>query len=188
MAKVVVTPQTFNLTFFDAGRITELVAEVADKVGFPADAEIRVEVDERTPLGRTKTVSLDPVSIWVEGGSFEDAKRPRQLSDRSVQDVAGRLLFRAFDRGQPAFADAPADDDLSLQQQVAWDAYCLGRAERLGLPAARPRRLYHFRNRHGFNDVVDAAFERLWTGSDLTWADIQSICDETAAAKAATTA
>jgi hypothetical protein len=188
MAKIVVTPETYNLVFFDSGRIAELVGEVADKIGFPADAEIRIEVDERVPLGRTKTLSLDPVTIWAEGGAFEDAKRPRQLSDTSVQDVAGRLLFRAHDRLQAAFADAPSDDELSLQQQVAWDAYALGRAERAGLPASRPRRLYHFRNRHGFSDVVDAAFERLWNGADLSWADIDALCQETAAAKEPTSA
>lgn len=188
MAKVIVSPESFNLVFFDAGRIAQLVDEVAGKVGFPADAEIRVEVDEKVPLGRTKIVSLDPVSFWVEGGAFEDAKRPRQLSDTSVQDVAGRLLFRAHDRLQPGFADAPADDELSLPQQVAWDAYSMGRCQRAGLPASKPRRLYHFRNRHGFNDVADAAFERLWNGTDLTWADVEAACQETAEAKQASTA
>ncbi|MDQ1402069.1 MAG: hypothetical protein QOG03_385 [Actinomycetota bacterium] len=188
MAKVIVTPETYNLVFFDSGRIAELVGEAADKAGFAADAEIRVEVDERVPLGRTKTVSLDPISIWVEGGAFEDAKRPRQLSDQSVQDVAGRLLFRAHDRLGGGFADAPDDDGLTLPQQVAWDAYAVGRAERAGLPASRSRRLYHFRNRHGFNDVADAAFDRLWNGVDLTWADIEAACQETAAAKEAASA
>jgi hypothetical protein len=57
----------------------------------------------------------------------------------------------------------------------------VGRLARLGYPAQRQRRLYHFRNRHGFSDVADAAFDRLWTGDGLTWADIQAVCAETAA-------
>jgi hypothetical protein len=49
----------------------------------------------------------------------------------------------------------------------------------------RQRRLYHFRNRHGFSDVADAAFARLWDASGLTWADIQAVCDETEASRSA---
>ena len=47
----------------------------------------------------------------------------------------------------------------------------------------RQRRLYQFRNRHGFTDVADAVFQRLWEGEGLTWADLERACDETAAAK-----
>ena len=39
----------------------------------------------------------------------------------------------------------------------------MGRLERLGYDVRpRSRRLYHFRNRHGFTDVADNAFKRLW--------------------------
>jgi len=93
-------------------------------------------------------------------------------------------LLRAQDRIGGGFADAPADADLDLLQQTAWDTYCMGRLERLGYDVRQPRRLYHFRNRHGFNDVVDRAFQRLWTSDALTWADITAICEETAALKA----
>jgi hypothetical protein len=50
---------------------------------------------------------------------------------------------------------------------------------RLGYPVQRQRRLYHFRNRHGFSDTADVVFERLWQAEGLTWADIQAACDET---------
>lgn len=113
---------------------------------------------------------------------------PRTLSDRLTADVLGRLLFRAADRRSPGFADAPADDELDLAQQTAWDSYSMGRLERLGYDVRKPRRLYHFRNRHGFNDVADAAFEKLWTGEGLTWADLDAVCQETAAARAAVSA
>ena len=183
MATVEVTPQEFVMVTFDAARIAELAGEVADKVGLAGDAVLRIEVDEQEPLGRTTVVSLDPITIKVEGGAFEDAKRPRQMSDRGIVDVLGRLLFRVRDRLDPAFGPAPADDELTLQQQTAWDAYAVGRAERSGLPVQRARRLYHFRNRHGFSDVADAVFERLWRAESLTWADIDAACAETAAAR-----
>src|SRR5438132_10191203 len=153
MAKVTVVPATFNYVFFDSGRIIELLGSLADRIGLPADLGIRVEVEERSPLGRTRVTSLDPVTIYVEGGAFEDAKRVRHQSDRSVTSVAGRLLFRIADRLSGRFDDAPADADLSIARYTAWDTYAVGRCERLGLPVSRQRRLYHFRIRHGFSDA-----------------------------------
>jgi hypothetical protein len=47
------------------------------------------------------------------------------------------------------------------------------------------RRRYHFRNRHGFTDVADAMFERLWNGDGLTWAEIEAACSATEAARLA---
>jgi hypothetical protein len=123
--------------------------------------------------------------IKVEGGAFEDAKRPRQMSDRGIVDVLGRLLFRVKDRLDPAFGTPPTDQELTLQQQTAWDTYAVGRAERAGLPVQKARRLYHFRNRHAFSDVADAVFNRLWSAETLTWADIEAACAETSAAREA---
>ena len=188
MAKITVTPESFTMVFFDAARIAEVAGEVADTVGLPADVEIRIELDEVSPLGRSQVTSLDPVTISVEGGAFENAKKPRHMSEASIKDVLGRLFFRVKDRLSDGFADAPADADLSLQQQTAWDAYAVGRAERAGLTEQKPRRQYHFRNRHGFSDAADAVFERLWTADGLAWADIQAACDETAAARDALSA
>jgi hypothetical protein len=183
VANVTVTPEEFTLVFFDGARISELAAQVADQVGLPADAEVRVEVDENEPLGKTSVASLDPITVTVEGGAFEDAKRPRHMSEKSVVDVLGRLLFRAKDRLDPGFADAPPDRELDLQQHTAWETYCVGRCARAGMSPAKARRLYHFRNRHGFTDVADAVFERLWNAESLTWADLEAACAETAAAR-----
>ena len=168
---------------FDHGRIVELVSEVAEKVGLPSDLEIQVIIDEGSPLGRSRIESLDPVTLSVQGGAFENAKVPRTLSEKSVVDVVGRLLFRVKDRLGSQFTDAPADGDLSLAEHTAWDAYAIGRCERLGYQPQKPRRIYHFRNRHGFTDVADAVFERLWSADDLSWPDIVAACAETAAAK-----
>ena len=113
--------------------------------------------DESTPLGRTSVRSVDPIELAIEGGAFENAKAPRQLSDRSVREVTARLLFRAKDRLSGRFDGAPADGDVPLAHNVAWDVYAVGRAARAGVPASKARRLYHFRNRHGFTDAADAA-------------------------------
>jgi len=180
---IVVVPEIFSFVEFDAARIAELAAEVAKLVGFSGSTEIRIEIDETTPLGRTKLASLDPVTIHAQSGAFENAKVPRMLSDRSVVDVVGRMLFKVADRLAPAFGDPPSDDDLTLQEHTAWDAYAVGRCERAGYTPSKARRLYHFRNRHGFNDTADAVFERLWSAQDLTWADIRASCEETAAAR-----
>jgi hypothetical protein len=185
VAQVVVEPATFTLVQFDGERIRELVERLAGQIGLPDDAVVRVEVDEHSPLGRTRVTSLDPVVISAESGAFEDAKRPRQLSDDSVSSVVGRLLHRVADRRGPGFADAPPDSDLTLAQHAAWDAYSMGRCARLGYVDQRPRRRYHFRIRHGFTDVADRVFDRLWDGENLTWADIQAASAEALAAKPA---
>ena len=181
MTEVTVAPETYNLVEFDSQRIRAVASKLMDEIG--VSVPLRIEVDETTPLGRAWMSSLEPLVLSVESGAFEDPKRPRNLSERSAADVLGRLLFRVRDRLDPSFGGVPADDALSLPESTAWDAYAVGRLGRLGYPAQRQRRLYHFRNRHGFSDVADAAFERLWTGEGLTWADIQAVCEETAATR-----
>jgi len=184
MADVTVVPEQFSLIQFEAGEIAAEVGRIADEIGM-GDRPITVEVDEYSPFGYSHVSSLDPLTIKVESGAFEDAKHPRHLSPTSVTSVMGRLLFRARDRLDPAFGDPPPDEELSLAQHVAWDVYAVGRAERIGYPGQRERRRYHFRVRHGFTDVADTVFDRLWSGTDLTWADIDAASAEAAAAKPA---
>jgi hypothetical protein len=174
---VTVDPEEFKFVFFDAGRITAVAEKLIGEIGL--DRDVRIEVDESTPLGRARVESIDPIVLAVESGAFEDAKRPRHLSERATADVVGKWLLRVRDRLDPAFGAPPADADLSLAQSTAWDTYCVGRMARLGYPVQRQRRLYHFRNRHGFSDLADAAFEELWNAENLTWADIQAVCDRT---------
>lgn len=183
MAVITVVPEVFTMVEFQAADIKRLAEDVADKVGLPADLPVTVEVDESVPLGRTKIASLDPVVVSVQGGAFENAKQLRHLSERGVVDVLGRIFHRVLDRLDARFADAPADDQLTLQQATAWDAYAVGRCEQLGFEPQKQRRLYHFRNRHGFNDVADRVFERLWSAApgSLGWSDIEAACAETAA-------
>ena len=174
---VTVSPEEFKFVFFDAGRITAVTEKLLDEVGL--DRDVTIEIDESTPLGRARVASVDPVVLAVESGAFEDAKRPRHQSDRAVADVVGKWLFRVRDRLDAGFGAPPGDDDLTLSQTTAWDTYCVGRMARLGYPVQRQRRLYHFRNRHGFSDIADTVFERLWNADGLTWADIEAACVET---------
>ena len=184
MATVTVSPQEFHLVEYDAAEIASIVSELADTVGL-GDRAIHIEVDEKTPLGSSAVVSLDPITITVESGGFEDAKHLRHLDRESVEGVVGRHFMRTIDRLNPDFGDPPADDDLPIELYTAWDIYAVGRLERLGYPSQRERRRYHFRIRHGFTDVADRVFDRLWTASDLTWADIQGASAEAMAAKPA---
>jgi hypothetical protein len=178
-----VTPETFTMVLYDHDEIAAAVDEVLGAIGFPADEDVRVEIDESNPLARTELLSVDPVVMALDGGAIEDPRHPRQLSTVFVAVVVGRLALEALDRRNPAFGDPPADDVLPVAHRVAWDVYSLGRLSRLGYPGQRQRRLYNFRNRHGFTDVADAAFDRLWTSPSLTWDEIVALSDEAGAAR-----
>ena len=175
-----VEPPTFSMVDFDAGQIASLTDGLAQKVGL-GDVAITVEVDETSPNGHTDLVSVDPVHIRTESGSFENPKKLRQFSEESATDVLGRYLLRAADRRRPDFADAPPDGDLTVPQRTAWEVYAVGRLARMGYPVRRQRWLYAFRNRHGFTDDADGAFGQLWGGDDLAWAEIDRLSETTAA-------
>ncbi len=172
---VSVSPDTFTLVDFDPAAIAETAEELVGQVGLPAGLDVRITIDERTPLGRVTVESLEPLVLRIEGGAFEDPKRPRQLSRARVVDVLGLHLFQARDRLDPAFGAPPVDADVPIAHKVAWDTHAMGRVERLGHPAQRQRRLYHFRNRHGFTDAADAAFDRLWSADRLSWPELVEI-------------
>jgi hypothetical protein len=179
---VEIRPEEFSLVFFDTNQIRAIVERLVTEIGLPDDLSVTVEVDETTPMGRARVTSIEPVVIAAESGALEDVKRPRQLSEPGTTGVLGKLLLAVKDRLDPAFGEPPDDDDLTLQESAAWEAYCDGRLGRLGHPVQRQRRLYQFRNRHGFTDVADAAFDQLWTSEGLAWADIKQISDDARAA------
>ena len=184
---VTVTPAEFTLVVYDSARIAELVGSVADRFGLPADLPISVVVDETTPLARAQLVSVDPAVLQVEGGAFEQPRHLRHLNEAAVILTAARLLGRLADRRDPAFSAGgapPAEEELTLAQADVWDAYSLGRAERLGFEAHQPRWRYRFRTRHGFSDVADRVFDRVWASPQLTWADLEAACAETGAVPA----
>lgn len=179
---VEVRPETFTMVFFDAAEIQAIVERLAAEIGLPADLSITIDIDETTPMGRSVLQSVDPVILSLESGALEDPKRPRQLNEEGAIDVLGRLLFEVRDRLDPAFGDAPPGDELSLAHSTAWQVHCVARLGRLGHRVQRQRRLYQFRNRHGFTDAADLAFDRLWTAEQLSWADIVATSDDARAA------
>lgn len=184
MARVTVKPEEFTMVEFDPKRIASVAEEVAASVGLDDDVEIVIDVDQASPFGHIMSVIEDTtITIRAESAAFEDAKNPRYLSEEGTRIVLSRILFRVSDRFNVAFGDPPPDVELTYQQQTAWDAYALGRFERLGHDGEKPRRRYHFRLRHGFTDVADRVFERLWDAEDLTWDDIVAACDETEVAR-----
>jgi len=175
--KVTVEPEEFRFVAFDSALIRSIGESLVTTLGI--DRPVYVRVDETTPLGRIRATIGDSVGdsieVTVESGSFEDSKRPRQQSEVATRINLGRILMRVSDRLQGGFAEAPEDDDLSLAQMAAWETYCAGRLTRMDLRINKQRWLYNFRNRHGFTDVADAAFDQLWSADNLTWNDLRSI-------------
>src|SRR5262249_4455183 len=102
---------------------------------------------------------------------------------RNAADVIGRFLLRWRDRLGP-MADAPPDSEVTLPVRAAWDAYCNGRLQRLGYEQYEPRWRYHFRNRHGFTDTADAAFDELWSADELTWDEMVAVSERALASRA----
>jgi hypothetical protein len=184
---VTVSPDTFTMVRFDARDIASVTKKLLKDVGLPSTLTVVVDVDERVPLGRCELVSADPAVLRIEGGALEDPKRPLELSKDRVADAVGRLLFQVRDRLDDDFGPVPPADSLSLALANAWDVYCTGRLVTAGYPSQRQRWLYAFRNRHGFTDAADDAFDQLWRGSSLTWNDIVRISDDAQAARDATT-
>ncbi|MCE9621742.1 MAG: hypothetical protein K8R99_05285 [Actinomycetia bacterium] len=180
---VTVEPEEFRFVAFDNALIRKVGESLVTTLGI--DRPVHVIVDESTPLGRIRAEIADTVTVTVESGSFEDSKRPRQQSEIATTINLGRILLRVSDRLHGGFADAPPDDDLSLAQMAAWETYCAGRLSRLELRINRQRWLYNFRNRHGFSDAADAAFDQLWAADSLTWPQLRSISSSASADLAA---
>jgi hypothetical protein len=174
--KVTVTPSEFAFVQFDGSEIAAIVVELAERLGVANP--ISVVVDESTPLAKVYeeidgTSSDATITLHAESGALEDRRHPMSFSADGARESLGRILLRACDRMRPDFADAPADLELSLAENAAWDTYCAGRLARLGVPVNEQRWRYNHRNRFGFSDDVDAAFDRLWAADDLGWAEVK---------------
>ena len=174
-AKVTVSPEEFTFVKFDAAEIAAIVAELAERLEIANP--IHVAVNEATPLAKVyeeiDAASSDAtITLHAESGALEDRKHPMSFSAAGARESLGRILLRAHDRLRPDFADAPGDLDLTLEQNASWDTYCAGRLARMGVETNQQRWRYNHRNRFGFNDDVDAEFERLWSSDDLGWSDL----------------
>jgi hypothetical protein len=182
---VSVQPDPFTLIEYDAAVIGGIIDDCAARVGLPSNVDIDLVVDEElfAPLvGHTSDVENGTIKLWISGGNLEDNKLPRHFSQMQAERDLTIMLLRAKDRLDDDFAAAPADGSLNRGERAAWDAYAMGRAARLGAPVRHQATLYEFRLQHGFSDVADAAFDRLWNAESMTWDGIREICKETGAA------
>lgn len=184
-ARTTITPAEFTLVPYPADEIVAIVEDVAARIDFPATVGIDLEVDEElfAPLvGHLSDVVDGRAHIWISGANFEDKKKPRHFSALQARDDLTVALLRAKDRLHDDFADAPPDGQLSRGERVAWDVWAHGRAAKLGVNVRVQPLRYEYRLQHGFSDVADAAFDRLYAAPTMTYAGIREICKETGAA------
>jgi hypothetical protein len=176
--QVTVAPEQFLMVAYDANEIAAVVRELSDLIGITNP--VSVEVDERTPLSKM-SASIDSTSsdatvhLRFESGALENTKQLTTFGASRARLSIGRMLFRASDRLSGRFDDAPADTELTNPQNAAWDTYCGGRLERVGLGPIQQQYRYDFRNRFGFGDDVDADFDRLWAADGLAWRDLPDV-------------
>jgi len=142
-------------------------------------------VDETTPLARISVEVGDEVVVRADSGAFEDTRQPRHQSETATATSLGRVLLRSADRLQGGFGEAPADKELTLGQLAAWETYCVGRLERLGIEVNEQRWRYNFRNRHAFSDESDAVFDEIWSSDGLTWPQLTAISERAASSRSA---
>ena len=172
---VTVEPDSFRFVYFDSEVVRRVGDDLVALLGI--DRPVHVDIDETTPLARMRVDVGDSIAVHIESGAFEDSKRPRHQSEVATTVNLGRCLLKARDRLTGGFGEAPPDSELALRQVAAWDTYCVGRLARLGVTVNEQRWRYNFRNRHGFTDRADAAFEKVWTAEGLTWGELDAISE-----------
>ena len=176
---ITVVPTEFVKVEYDADRIAALSAEtVAAVPGVPDDLDIELRIAEDEATSRMAIVSLDPVVFALDGGAIEDYRDPRRLGAPETKITITRLLLELLDRRDPAFGAPALDADVSQAHAQAWDVNLYGRVARLGHRLHPPRFRYNFRNRHGFTDAADRAFDQLWAADGLDWARIVAFSDD----------
>lgn len=175
-----VTPDTFTKVMFDVAEIRDAAKRAAELVrGFDDSRSFELAVDEERMTTRIRISSLTPLVLGIDSGALEEAKRPRTLSQGRTTSTVARLLAEVADREFSDFGAPELGEPSDLSIRVAWDVYCYGRISRLGLSVQKAALRYNFRNRVGFSDTADAAFDRLWNADSLTYADIVSLAGHT---------
>ncbi len=177
---IIVKPTTFVHVDYDADLLSRLVGEALERVAMPSDSKITVEIDESLSTNRVRVIELEPIKLEVESGAVEDYKQPRTIGELPASIAFTRLLLEVLDRQSVDFGAPELDVEPTRAHRMAWNVNLFGRTSRLGLRIHRPRYLYNFRNRHGFSDAADRAFDELWSSDNLTWAEMQSMSDAVA--------
>lgn len=172
---VTVTPDEFTMVHFSNPELTRITEDLVAALGI--DQEVELVVNERTPMATLQLRSLDPIVGYVESGALENPKRVRYLSPQGATEAIGRILLEARDRMTDGFGAPELGVAIPVPRRVAWDTYIVGRLVRLGGREQRQRRLFGFRNKHGFTDSSDRAFTQLWDAESLTWNEIVGLSD-----------
>lgn len=177
---VQVTPATFTKVFFDGDEIGSVTTDLVERLGLDGAGDISIIVDEDQPTTRRAVAGLEPLIFHIDSGALENTRDPWTFSVEAAEVTIGALLIEASDRMDPDFSAPPLGEPTDLAHKVAWAVSCLGRLSGAGFGVARHRHLYDFRNRHGFSDHADAAFDQLWTSANPSWSDIVRISDAAA--------
>lgn len=174
---ITVSPERFTKVEFTADEIRSVAAEVMGRVeGIAADLDVELVVDDDQPTTRTSIASLDPVVFHLDSGALEDTREPRHFGVEMASVSLAALFIEYLDRLDPVFGAPPVGEPTDFAEKIAWSAYTHGRVQRLGYRVYQPKHRYNFRNRHGFSDAADQAFDALWAGQGLTWPDILARC------------
>jgi hypothetical protein len=170
---IVVRPDTYTKVNFDSAHIQTLAQRALESVApLPDDLDVSVNVIEDQVTNRVRVSSLDPVTLEVDGGAIENYKMPRTVGDLEAGITFTRLFLEVVDRQSSTFGAPAIDEDLSHAHRMAWSVNLFGRTSRHGLHIHQPRYRYNFRNRHGFSDLADRTFDKLWSADELTWNEI----------------
>ena len=122
--------------------------------------------------------------LWISGGNLEDTRQPAHVRGRPGPPRPRASCCCGPRTGSRTTSPTRRPTgELTRGERVAWDIVRdrPGRAARACRSGASAQ-LYDFRLQHGFTDVADAAFERLWDAPTMTCAGIREICKETGAA------
>lgn len=175
---IVVRPETYTKVNYDSEVIRTLAQRALEGVAaLPDDLDVIVDVEENQATNRVRVASLDPIVLEVDGGALENYKMPRTVGDQETSITFTRLFLELADRQSNSFGAPPLDEELSHARRMAWNVNLFGRTTRHGLSIHQPRYRYDFRNRHGFSDLADRTFDKLWAGDDLTWEQIAALSD-----------
>jgi len=114
---VSVTPQEFKFVAYDAAMIQRVAEELASSLGLE-DRNLQIEVDETTPLSRTRVeIGDNTISIRAESGAFEDTKRPRQQIEVDETTPLSRTRVEIGDNTISIRAESGAFEDTKRPRQ-----------------------------------------------------------------------
>ncbi len=175
MTEITLDPSSFEMVLFDPDIIVADAGAAIDRVAGLRLDSLGVTVDEMKPTTRMRVTGLDPATIHLESGTLENTKRPRTYSADVAAITFTKLCFEIAQRRDAAFGAPDLDAELTHAERIAWDVQLIGRVKAAGVRLYLPKYRYDFRNRHGFSDAVDAAFDRLLDLATPTFGDIMAV-------------